>query len=126
MQGVFGDVPNLTRQQKKKLERETAKKNKSINLSVSQVQQMKKDITSEVSWTALILMLGIPLMVLRDKYGFGCIRLPRFIKQCIQLYDSFDKGYITLDDLHNTIKDETGINVTEAGTRFYFDDTEEE
>ena len=118
-------VQILTRQQKKKLERDAAKKNKVYHLTAAQIDQMKADITKEVSFRALILMLGIPLMVLRDKYGWGVIRLPRFIRQCIKLYDSFDKGYLTFDDMHAAIKDETGVDVTQVGTKFYFDDTED-
>ena len=118
------EVPILTRQQKRKLERDAKKKNKVLQMTAGQIQQLKNDIAEDTAFKALILMLGIPLMVLRDKYGFGQIRLTKFIKECISLYDSFDKGYLSLDDMHAAIKDETGINVTEMGNQFYFDDTE--
>ena len=119
------EIPTLTRQQKRKLERDVKKKNKVLQMTAGQIQRLKADIVEDTAFKALILMLGIPLMVLRDKYDFGKIRLTRFIKQCIELYDSFDKGYITLDDMHKAILDETGINVTEIGSQFYFDDTED-
>lgn len=117
------EIPTLIRQQKRKLERDAKKKNKVLQMTAAQVQQLKQSVTEETAFKALILMLGIPLMVLRDKYDFGKVRLTRFIKQCINLYDSFDKDYITLDDMHKAILDETGINVTEMGNKFYFDDT---
>lgn len=67
-------------------------------------------------------MLAIPMMIMRDKYGWGKKRLTVLLKQCINLYDSFDKDYVTLDDLHDTILEETGINIFESGSKFYFED----
>lgn len=57
-------------------------------------------------------MLAIPVMVLHDKYGqlmHKDGREEKFAELCLDLYDSFEKGYITLDDLHNTLREETGM-----------------
>jgi len=58
-------------------------------------------------------MLGLPLMVLHDKWGFGKVRGERFIEQVLDLYDSFEKGYLSLDDIHNCLWEEGGIKLVD-------------
>lgn len=89
-----------------------------INIKASELQNLKKQITSETTDTAFFLMLAIPVMVLHDKYSQlmrkevnGKSRAERFADLCLDLYDSFDKGYVTLDDLSNCLLEETGIRL---------------
>lgn len=89
-----------------------------INVKTSDFQQMKLDATKEASDKAFFLMLAIPVMVLHDKYGQlmkkvvdGKSREERFADFCLDLYDSFEKGYVTLDDLHKCLWDEAGIKL---------------
>lgn len=58
-------------------------------------------------------MLGLPLMVLHDKWGFGKVRGERFIEQVLDLYNSFEKGYLSLDDIHNCLWEEGGIKLVD-------------
>ena len=91
-----------------------------INIKSSDVQAIKKNAASEAADTAFFLMLALPLMVLHDKYGFGKVRGERFIDQVLELYDSFEKGYVSLDDLHNCLWEEGGIKIErgdESGKR---------
>lgn len=53
----------------------------------------------------------ITLTVLHDKFGFGEKRLDRFENEYINLLDSFNKGYITIDDLNEVLDKETGRKV---------------
>ena len=70
-----------------------------------------KNIKNQAVDVAFKLMLGIPVMVLHDKYGWGGKkRLPEFGDYVLELYDSFDKGFLTLDDIEKTIYEETGIS----------------
>lgn len=82
-----------------------------INVKSSDLQQIKKQATSEAVDTAFLLMLGLPLLVLRDKHGFGKVRLERFIDDVLELYDSFNKDYLTLEDIHQVIHEETGVTI---------------
>lgn len=82
-----------------------------INIKTSDVQAIKKNATSEAVDKAFFMMLALPLMVLHDKYGFGKVRGERFIDQVLDLYDSFEKGFVTLDDLHKCLWDEGGIKI---------------
>ncbi len=68
--------------------------------------------------TAFFLMLAIPVMVIHDKYGKimrrnvdGKSREERFADLCLDLYDSFNKGYVTLDDLAECLWEEAGIKL---------------
>lgn len=55
--------------------------------------------------------LAVPMMILRDRFGFGKKRLLDFYGEFLNLYDSVDKDYLDLKDIVNTIEEETGVNV---------------
>lgn len=87
-------------------------KNPAYTLTQKQIDRIKEEAVSEASDRAFILMLAIPVMVLHDKYGQLMRkdgREERFAELCLDLYDSFEKGYVTLDDLKNTLQEETGM-----------------
>ena len=92
---------------------------KTYTLNDLQIKQIKDDAVKEAIDTAFILMLGLPVMIIHDKYpkkkkkvvdGKG--REERFTDLLLDLYDSFDKGYLTLDDILNCIKEECGIDIS--------------
>lgn len=88
-----------------------AKKEPIINIKAGDVTRMKQDASREAADMAFLLMLGLPVMVLHDKFGFGPVRCERFTDQVLELYDSFEKGYVTLEDIHLALKEETGITL---------------
>lgn len=88
------------------------------NMNPSQIKNMKEDATKKAVDTAFTLMLSIPVMVMHDKYpqlmrkevdGKG--REERFAEMILDLYDSYDKGYVTLEDLANCLYEETGMRI---------------
>lgn len=82
-----------------------------INVKATDLQQIKKQATSEAVDTAFLIMLAMPMLVLRDKYGFGKVRLERFMDQVLDLYDSFNKDYLTLEDMHKALDEEVGFKI---------------
>ena len=56
-----------------------------------------------------VLLLGI--MALRTKFDFGSARIERWIDEINDLKESYEKGYISVQDLQQTIKEETGIEI---------------
>lgn len=57
-------------------------------------------------------------MVLHDKYSQimkrevdGKGREERFVDLCLDLYDSFEKGYLSLEDIHQCLWEEGGIKL---------------
>lgn len=85
-----------------------------INIKFDDVQAMKKQATKDAVNRAFFLMLAIPTMIIHDKFGKLMKRKNReatFVDLCVDLYDSFDKGYVTLDELAQVLKDEAGVEV---------------
>lgn len=60
----------------------------------------------------------IPLIILRDKFGFGKVRLERYLKHYQDAVDSLNKGYLDLKDVEKVLLDEVKI-------AFYEEDGEE-
>lgn len=56
-------------------------------------------------------MLGLPLLTLRDEFDFERKELERFMDKLIGEYECFDRGYVSLEDLKQVIKEETGLKV---------------
>lgn len=50
-------------------------------------------------------------MVLHDKWGWGHVRIRRLLEQVDDMFESIDKEYVTIEDLKQTILDETGIKL---------------
>ena len=48
-------------------------------------------------------------LCLHDKLGFGHDRTCRFMRDVDNLFDSINKGYLSLDDVLKTVKEEIGI-----------------
>lgn len=93
---------------KKKKEK---KKVARYNLTWNQIEDIKRKATSEAMDFAFKQMMLLPLMVLRDKYGYGAKRLEDFIENVADMLDSYNRGYLDLDDIEKTLEEETGIKV---------------
>ena len=85
--------------------------NKPIELSPKQIQKMKDEATMQaVSITNIL-----PLLVLRDEFGFGKKRLQQYIDALNRQVDAFNGGYISLKDVVDAINAETGLGYMEDG-----------
>lgn len=87
------------------------KKEPVVNIKAVDIERIKQDAFKKAAEQAFLFMLGLPVMVLHDKFGFGPVRCERFTDAVLELYDGFEKGYITLTDVHSTLKEETGITI---------------
>lgn len=52
----------------------------------------------------------IPMWVLRNKFGFGAKRLEDFLEALEELTEDIDQGYLSIKDIKETIKKETGLD----------------
>jgi len=105
-------------------ERRRQKLNKtdpSYNIKASNLNKMKQNATEKGINDAFLLMLAIPVMVIHDKYSLimkrnvdGKSREERFTDLCLDLYDSFNQGYVTLDELQQCLEEETGIKIVKG------------
>lgn len=53
----------------------------------------------------------IPLLVLRDKFGFGQVRLNRYIDHFLEAVDDFNHSRFTLEDIEKMLEEETNISI---------------
>lgn len=106
----------MSRAERRRNER-TKKKTAAIyTMNEEQIAQMKADVTMKALDSAFVLMLGLPVMVLHDKYHLlmrkevdGKGREERFTDLLLDLYNSFNRGDFTLDDVIQTLNEECGI-----------------
>lgn len=87
------------------------KKTPTYNMTMEQIEAIKKAAVTEAVEAAWTLMLGLPVMVLSDKNGFTNDELDKFVDDVMALHDSYDKGYLTLADIHSALKDEAGVSI---------------
>ena len=90
-----------------------APKEPTYTLTRSQIQQMKKDCTEEAVDTAFKLMLCILTMVIHDKFSKIMKkegRLETFVDLVLDLYDSYNRDFIKLEELEECLKEEAGLS----------------
>lgn len=103
----------MNRAERRRLKRSQESDNATYTLRNEDVTRIKQDAAQEAIDKAFVLMLGLPMIVLHDKYGWGKKRLSNFMDYVLELYDSFEKDYVALDDLWDTIEKETGVKLIE-------------
>ena len=95
----------LKKSLRKKLSRET------IQLTRKDYDALKE---AERTNAANIINL-IPLIILRDKFGFGKIRLERYLKHYQDAIESLNEGYLDLKDVERVMLEEVKIAFYEEG-----------
>ncbi len=51
------------------------------------------------------------MLCLKDKLGFGPVRAQRFMNNVEELFDSINQGYLSLDDVIQTVEEELNIRI---------------
>jgi hypothetical protein len=75
------------------------------------ILQAKNEVTKQVREETFKLLLGLPVLALRDEFDFGKKRNTRFIEKMLSIYESYTDGTITLEDIEAVLKEETGLEV---------------
>lgn len=103
----------MGRAERRRLEREKSKAQKVYTLTQAQIDAMKRAAIDEAVSTGFTLMLAIPITVLHDKYWVKTAskRLPEFVDRCLELYESYTKGCVELEELRDTLWNEGGIKL---------------
>ena len=83
-------------------------------LTKAMIQQVKRLVANKVAEEVLILTLGLPIMALRDEFGFGRQRLERFMEKTIEIYEDYQNGLFTLQEVKDTIEAETGFIIRQG------------
>ena len=87
----------------KKLKRQL--QNKPVSLTAKEVARLKREAVNNA---AEIVNL-IPLLVLRDKFGFGKVRLCRYLEFFNETLEAYNEGRFDLKDIEQVMLDEVKI-----------------
>ena len=80
------------------------------NMTSSQLNSMKEEITNEAVVDAFTLMLAIPVKVMYEKYGWGMKkRLPEFAEAILEEYEHFQNDEISARDYEELVYQYCGI-----------------
>lgn len=102
----------MTRAEMKRAKKEEIKKAKVFMLTQEQIDTIKKEATNEACAAAFAMMLGLPLMVLHDKYEWGAKkRLPEFMDHMLELRDCVNEGRITFADINKAVYEFSGVKL---------------
>ena len=89
----------LRKSLRKKLNKET------IQLTRKEYEELK----SKERMNAANIINLIPLIILRDKFGYGKVRLERYLKHYYEAIESLNEGYLDLKDVQKVMLDEVKI-----------------
>lgn len=101
----------MSRAERRRLERDSSKSQKTYTLTQAQLDQKLKAVEMQATKKAFVMMMGFPLLTLRDKFGFGTARLNKFMDKMVDLYEAYELDYVNLEDLDRTIMEETGVTL---------------
>lgn len=86
------------------------------NMTAAQLDAIKTEATNAAIAKAFSLMLAFPTMVIHDKFDQlaelpDAQRVKRMGEMILDLYDSYDRDYVSIRDLHEWLRDEVGVEV---------------
>ena len=76
-----------------------------LSLTYRDLEKIKRDAVDR----ALVGVSLIPLLILRDKFGFGQVRLNRFIDNFLTAVDDLNHKRFTLEDIEKMLEEEANI-----------------
>ena len=85
------------------------KKEPVYNVKLSDIMKIKKEAANEAVDIGFVMMMAMPIYVLRKDFGFGRVRLERFVDAVMDQYEYMQEGYLTIDDMKKYVYAETGI-----------------
>ena len=86
-------------------------KTRTYVLTDDQIAQIKREAAHEATQKAFTMFLSIPVMVLHDKFGFGKLRLSRFMDYVLIWFESVYGNETQLKELIKVAEQECGIQI---------------
>ena len=85
--------------------------NRKVSYSLKQIRKIKADAYAKGHRQAMKEVWMIPLIVLRDKYGFGPKRMTEYIQAFDNEIGAVNEGYLKIEDIKQMLRDEVGIDL---------------
>lgn len=83
-----------------------------IPMHASDIERIKQTAVE----SAMVLIMGMPLKVLRERYGWGVKkRLPEFTEYMLSEYASFQDGAMNLEEYRDLIYEYCGVKFVLTG-----------
>lgn len=99
----------MNRAERRRSAKQQQSKQKTYVLTEDQIKQIKMDAVNEATRKAFLMFMSIPVMVLHDKFGFGKIRLTRFMDYVLIWYESVQNNETRILELVKIAENECGI-----------------
>jgi hypothetical protein len=101
----------MDRAEQRRLSRGNSKKTKTYNLTNEQLADIRKQIIKEAMIEAVHGYSSALALCLKDKLGFGKTRAIRFMRDVEEIFASINEGYLSVDDVLKTVKEELDIEI---------------
>lgn len=101
----------MSRAERRRLERDKEKQTKTYTLTQAQLDKLLDDAKKQASKRAMLMVMAVPLVALRDTFGFGQQRLERYMEKFITIWECYEADYVSLEDLMTIIETETGLQI---------------
>ena len=102
---------NITREQRRQAERARVAGEATFTLTRAQIDKIKDDATQRALRQAFRMMIAFPVMAVRNQYGFQSKAIKRMVDDIFKFYHDYENGFITLEDIDDIIKHETGYKI---------------
>ena len=91
----------MTRAEIRRQAKIDSKKNKTYNMTKEQVDKLTIDMVRRAVDVSIGMMIAIPLNILGREYWEKTAdkRLPKFMDECMSMYESIEAGVLTLSEL---------------------------
>lgn len=93
------------------------KKTPTYNCTYEQIQGYIKQGYNQAIRDAANYSMAVPMLILRDEFGFGKQRLLKFHEAFLDLYDAINKKEFDLQEIVAVINEETGVKIVERNRR---------
>ena len=113
-------VTPQTRAAIKQLEREAKRDSATVQLSYGQLKaykaELKKEVTETVSDQVFLLLLGMPILAMKDLFEVNTDIMDKFTDKILIHYKAYCEGAVKMEEIWATIEEETGKKITKHTT----------
>ena len=75
------------------------------------IDKIKDDAKKSAIKVVFRMMIAFPVMAVRNQYGFQSKAIKRMVDDIFKFYHDYENGLITLEDIDDIIKHETGYKI---------------